>query len=230
MQGRCALPRRPSFSPSSRCSAQELALHKMGACSSVRKGDVMRPQSSDMEEHAERGVSDKRMTHSYDAQHSSASDALFLAATNPAATYALMEGASAVVPYNAVAQSGQTLGAMASTAGHAFVDGSSHLVHLAADAASVALHSLADMGAAAATLGASALHVAADAGAVALHAIAEGGSAALSVASEVGSAMMEHGGAALVSVGEAIASGGAALVEGAVAVGEFVGELAGAVS
>jgi hypothetical protein len=183
-----------------------------------------------MEDHAEPGVSDKRMAHSRIAHHSSANDALFISSTNPAAAYALMEGASAVVPCNAVAHSGQTLGAIASTAGHAFVDGSAHLVHLAADAASVALHSLADMGTAAATLGASALLVAADAGSVALHAIVEGGSAALNVAAEVGGAVMEHGGAALASVGEAIASGGAAVVEGAVAVGEFVGELASAVS
>ncbi len=187
-------------------------------------------QNSDVEENPKTDASDKPTLKKQPGGNSSVSDALFIAAINPAATHCLIEGASTIVPYEALAHTSGTLGAIAVTAGHAFVEGSAVLAHLAADAASSALHALADLGDSAATLGANALHVAGEAGSTALHALAEGGSTAIGVAAEVGAAIIEHGGAALVVVGEAVVSGGTAIVAGAVAVGELVGELASAVS
>ena len=194
---------------------------------------MKRPQHTDIEENPHPKQADKPIPIEHSVGNaggrSAVSDALFIAAVNPVASQSLVEAAGAVVPHDALAHTGSALGSMAVTAGHAIVDGSAALIHLAADAGSVALHALADMGESAvafgASAGSSALHAMAEGGSAALgiaaevgSALVQGGSAALGFASEVGGALMEHGGAALEYAGEA----GAAVVAGAVAVGEMV--------
>ena len=187
----------------------------------------MRPQNVDIEEKGD----PKRNDLSQDsALHSSVNDALLIAAIYPTATQFLAQGAVDAASSDAVLQTASAVESVALTAGHGLAAGSAALVHSIADAGELVLHAVADFGASAMTLGAAALHGAAEAGSTAMHALVEGGSAAFSVAADVGGAIVEHGGAALVSIGEAVVHGGAAVVAGAVVVGEFVGELASAVS